>query len=119
MQRDDALITVLLEKEREFFRCMQESIPPQTQRSDLRWLTLAEEWKVIQEQKKTLKEKEDSCRAALIGLTESGSSQGGGVRVTQYFRKGRIAYEKIPVLQEMDLELYRQKVIEAWKITIS
>lgn len=98
---------------------MQESIPPQTQRSDLRWLTLAEEWKVIQEQKKTLKEKEDSCRAALIGLTESGSSQGGGVRVTQYFRKGRIAYEKIPVLQEMDLELYRQKVIEAWKITIS
>lgn len=118
VQRDDALITVLLEKEREFFRCMQESTPPQTQRSDLPWLTLAEEWKVIQEQKKTLKEKEDSCRSALINLTENGSSQGGGVRVTQYFRKGRIAYEKVPELQGMDLEQYRQEPINSWRISL-
>lgn len=117
VQRDDALITTLLEKEQEFFRCMQESTPPQTQRSDLPWLKLAEEWKVIQEKKMAIKEQEESCRAALIDLTENGSSQGGGVRVTQYSRKGRIAYEKIPALQEMDLELYRQKSIEAWKIT--
>lgn len=78
MQRDDALITVLLEKEREFLRCMQESTPPQIQRSDLPSLTLAKEWKVIQEKKTAIKEQEDSCRAALIDLTENGSAQGGG-----------------------------------------
>ncbi|NGX60488.1 MAG: hypothetical protein KR126chlam3_01663, partial [Chlamydiae bacterium] len=99
VQRDNALIEALFEKEQEFFCCMQEHTPPQTQRSDLPWLKLAEEWKVIQEQKKALKEQEESCRAALIDLTGNGSSEGGGVRVTQYSRKGRIAYEKIPLLQ--------------------
>lgn len=117
VQRDDALIETLLEKEQEFFHCMQESTPPQTQRSDLPWLTLAEEWKVIQEQKKTLKEKEESCRASLINLTEGSSSKGGGVRVTQHSRKGRIVYEKIPLLQGMDLEPYRQEATQIWKIT--
>lgn len=116
VQRDDVLIKTLLEKEQEFFRFMQESTPPQIQRSDLRWLTLAEEWRAIQEQKKALKDQEESCRSALINLTENGSSQGGGVRVTQYSRKGRIAYEKIPALQEMDLEPYRKEAIMAWKI---
>jgi len=118
VQRDDTLIALLLEKEQDFFRCMQESTPPQPQRSDLPWLILAEEWKVIQEQKKIIKEQEESCRSALINLTENGSSQGGGVRVTQYSRKGRIAYEKIPVVQEMDLEPYRQERVQAWKITV-
>ena len=118
VQRDDALIETLLEKEQEFFRCMQESIPPQTQRSDLPWLKLAEEWKIIQERRKALKEREENCRAALIDLTENGTSQGGGVRLTQYSRKGRIAYEKIPILQEIDLEPYRQERVQAWKITV-
>lgn len=118
IQRDDALIETLLEKEQEFFRCMQESTPPQTQRSDLPWLKLAEEWKIIQQQKGVLKEQEESCRSALIDLTENGSSQGGGIRVTQYSRKGRIAYEKISLLQKIDLEFYRQETIQAWKITV-
>jgi putative phage-type endonuclease len=119
VQRNDVLIATLLEKEQEFFHCMQESTPPQIQRSDLPWLTFAEEWKAIQEQKKAIKEQEESCRTALIELTGNGSSQGGGVRVTQYSRKGRIAYEKIPALKEIDLEPYRQKAIEAWKIIIA
>lgn len=118
VQRNEALIEILLEKEQEFFRCMQETISPQTQRLDLPWLTLAEEWKAIQEQKKAIKGQEENCRAALINLTEGGSSKGGGVRVTQYSRKGKIAYEKISLLQEMDLEPYREKATQVWKITI-
>ncbi|MDN3506511.1 MAG: YqaJ viral recombinase family protein [Simkaniaceae bacterium] len=118
VQRDNALIKALLEKEQEFFRYMKESTPPETQRSDLPWLKRAEQWKAIQLQKKTLKEQEENCRAALIDLTENGTSQGGGVRLTQYSRKGRIAYEKIPILQEIDLEPYRQATIQAWKITV-
>lgn len=118
VQRDDALIETLLEKEQEFFRCMQESTPLETERSDLPWLKFAEEWKDIQRRKKSLKEQEEICRASLIELTDNGPAKGGGIRVTQYSRKGRIAYDKILLLEEMDLEPYRQETVQAWKITV-
>ncbi len=38
--------------------------------------------------------------------------------ITRYSQKGRIAYDKILSLKEMDLEPYRQEAVEAWKITI-
>ncbi|HLB52381.1 MAG TPA: hypothetical protein VJK48_01560 [Chlamydiales bacterium] len=84
---------------------------------DSPWLECADEWKEIQRIKQKLKEREEQCRETLIALTENGSSQGGGIRVTQYSRKGRIAYDKIPLLKEMNLESYRQKTVQAWKIT--
>jgi len=117
LQRDGALIEEILTKEKEFFNFMKTSTPPQNERLDAPWLECADEWKDIQRIKQNLKEREERCRETLIALTENGSSQGGGVRVTQYSRKGRIAYDKIPLLKEMDLESYRQETVQAWKVT--
>lgn len=87
VQRDDALIEEILTKEKEFFNFMKTSTPPQNERLDTPWLEHAAEWKEIQCIKQNLKEREDRCRETLIALTENGSSQGGGIRVTPILKK--------------------------------
>lgn len=61
---------------------------------------------------------EKECRQEMINLAGSNSAYGCGVRLTKYNKKGRVAYEKIPELEGIDLEKYRQDSIEAWRITI-
>ena len=117
LDRDEQLIQELIQKEIEFYRCMQEKNPPINERTDEPWLRYAEKWKSIQSEKKVIEEQEKECREALIGLAGEKTTQGSGIRVTRYSRKGRIAYEKVPVLQGMDLEQYRQKTVEAWRVT--
>ena len=117
LDRDEQLIQELIQKEIEFYRCMQENNPPINERTDEPWLRYAEKWKRIQSEKKTIDEQEKECREALIGLAGEKTSQGSGIRVTKYSRKGRVAYEKVPELKMVDLEKYRQSPTEAWRIS--
>jgi len=117
VERDDQLIQELIQKEIEFFRCMQENDPPFKERTDEPWLAYSKRWKNIQDEKRVIEAEEKKCREALIGLAGEKTVQGSGVRVTKYTRKGRVAYEKVPELKKVDLEKYRQSSISAWRIS--
>lgn len=117
VKRDDKFIRNLLKRELEFYQSMKEFRPPINERIDEAWGNWADEWKEVQGLKKTIEQREKECREALIDLAGENNAEGCGVRVTHYTRKGRVIYEKIPELQGMDLDPYRQHPVKTWKIT--
>jgi putative phage-type endonuclease len=123
--RNDIYIKQLIEKEKAFWECVQEIIPPPltdqdfiVQDSDL-WLEAAKEWKQVQENLKVLEHREKNLRDTLIMMAQRKNSQGGGVRLTRCVRKGNVDYSLIPQIQELDLEPYRKKPTEYFKLNIA
>jgi len=86
-------------------------------RKDDEWITLAEEWRGIHSQLDTLNTREKEIRKELIELSDGDSCTGGGIRFKRSEGKGRVAYTKIPELQDVDLEQYRGKPIVKYYIT--
>lgn len=129
-ERNQPYIDIMIEKEREFWHCVQNFIaPPMTSkdlnlqskklivdRSDDEW----KKWVEIYERESSLvKRHEESSKEAkekLIELSQGKSCRGAGYRLIKNVRKGAVQYEEIPELQEVDLEKYRKKDVEFWKI---
>lgn len=102
----------------EFYRYLKDNIPLVQPREDDLWKQQADKWKAIQQRKKEIVEEEKECRQELINLAGGKGVHGCGLRLTKYNKKGRVAYEKIPELEGIDLEKYRQESTEAWRITL-
>ncbi|MCB1113687.1 MAG: hypothetical protein KDK62_02915 [Chlamydiia bacterium] len=100
-----------------FQKLFQEEISSETDKEAF-WQKKALLWKEIQERKKALEAEEKACREALIELAGDETKKGFGVKVTKYQLTGRIQYEKIPELQQVDLDKYRAPVKEAWRISV-
>jgi putative phage-type endonuclease len=119
--RDDEYIEKLLEKEQEFWQCMQTFTPPPlterdyTKRTDLEWKNTAYEWQTVQKSLREYEKRESELRQRLIDLSNGKNSCGSGLKVTKMIRDGGIDYKKIPY--EKDVEKYRKPVIEYWKIS--
>jgi hypothetical protein len=43
---------------------------------------------------------------------------GAGVKVIRKFNRGRICYDSIPEISQMNLEEYRKPPSESWMITV-
>lgn len=121
--RDDSYISKLIEKEREFFECIQNFASPalmsgdyQTMRDDM-WVTCASDWREVQKQLRSLVKTESELREQLVGMCRGQSSSGGGIRVTRTLQKGRIDYSEIEELKNIDLERYRKQPVEYWRIS--
>jgi hypothetical protein len=41
----------------------------------------------------------------------------GDMKIQRITRRGSIEYDKIPELQNLDLEIYRKKPIDTWRFT--
>ena len=121
--RDDKYIKEMVSKEKEFWDCLQEFNPPKMTLKDYsvqfgdEWRRYAAEWEQVSEQRKALEEREDALKKALIALSQNQSSQGGGIRLTKVIRKGNVDYSAIPELKQVDLETYRKKPIESWRLS--
>jgi len=121
--RDDSYIKKLIEKGKRFWDCIQEfSAPDMTekdfiQKSDAIWIDQASRWRSVNEQIKELEKKEKLYREGLIAMCYEHNSMGAGIKVARIVRKGNVDYASIPQLQEVDLEKYRKKPIESYRIT--
>ena len=117
--RDDKYISKLLEEEEKFFECMSSFEAPElisrdyVCRTDAKWSKLAERLLVIKE----LQKEEEEIKKELIKLAEGKNSMGGGVKLSKCLRKGAVDYKKIPQLEGMDLEPFRKKSSEFWRIS--
>jgi hypothetical protein len=113
----------MIEKEKEFYRCMTEfDPPPLTDRDyidmsdDFMWSSAAVAYKLAVEKRKQFEDVENSLRKDLIDLSKGKNTKGRGLRCTRFIRKGNVAYDKVPQLQGVDLEPYRKPPIESWRI---
>lgn len=120
--RDDKYIKEMLKKEKEFWNFMQELTPPPMterdfhERCDEVWNRKASLWIEINAQIRELENKEEALREELIHLAEDKNTIGAGLQISKCFRKGSIDYGKIPELIGVNLDDYRKKPNEYWKL---
>lgn len=113
---------ILIDNELNFLRCMQDLEPPAFTSEDYvamedeQWVQTAKEYLEVKSQIHSLKEKEESLRKNLIRFSGGLNAKGGGIQISRQLRKGPIDYAKIPELKVIDLNSFRKKPIETWRI---
>lgn len=123
VKRDEEFIKNMLEKELEFYECMQEHIPPNMtgadylKKNDAEFQNAVDQYRLIKNQLKELQKMEEDAKNQLIQLAENSNCEGFGIRVTKSTRKGTIDYGKIPELIGVDFDKYRKQETIYWTIT--
>lgn len=121
-KRDVEYIEKMIEKEQDFYQCMESFAPPSLTdrdyeiRNDNLWSAYAEQWKQAKKALTSSEKKEKELREALMGMINGKNTKGAGVCVTKIARKGTVDYSMIPQLKGVDLENYRKDSTEFWRI---
>lgn len=119
VSRDNCYIDSLLEEKKKFFHSCETAEPPTEEgwvvRNDDEWKNVVQEWISLQ----PLLKKEKELRQKIIALADNKNTEGYGIKIFKVSRPGPIKYEKIPYLRTIDLEQYREKTIESWRIGVT
>lgn len=129
VERDEEIISEILEKEREFYECMINFDPPSigkkelVERNDEEWKEAEEAWLKSKENldkaKKALEEAselEKICKEGLVYLSNDKASKGQKIALLKSYAKGRIDYSRIPQLERIDVEPFRSPGYFYWRI---
>jgi putative phage-type endonuclease len=86
--------------------------PPLTERDtktrdDQEWRQAASNFLAAKQRSEVSATALDEAKAALVALTSHPSESGGGVSVSQFWKRGSVDYKRVPALQGVDLEPYR------------
>lgn len=87
-------------------------------RSSIEWQKLATEYQAVDAQIKLLEEKKSELRKGIIDQCNEQNCFGSGVTAFRKISKGRVDYESIPELLNVDVEKYRKKSISSWTILV-
>ncbi len=123
VRRDQAYIDKLVNEEKAFWKCVENFEPPKLtekdyiERNDPEWIMAAMEWENNNKKMKELEEMDKLHRSRLIELSAGSNCKGSGVTLSRVLRKGNVDYRAIPELKGVDLEQYRGKTIETWRLT--
>lgn len=121
---DQSYVDNFLNKLKSFYDCMKILVEPEVCERD--WLDMEynQDWKetvsnymYFKQQRELIERKEKEYREKLIALSNNQNSKGCGVKLTKVITKGRIDYSKIELLKDIDLEQYRGKPVESWRIS--
>lgn len=82
------------------------------------WNSYADEYRKISNEIKKLEELRDHYKKELIKLCCDNNSYGHGIKVLKKTIKGKIDYENIPELSQVDLEKYRKESISSWIVML-
>ncbi len=115
ISRDENYINDLIEKEKEFYICMVNKVPP-FQNAEVDRLIVSR--KQLLEIEKDIKGLLEKNREAIIQKCGGESAVGPGYKVTKSTVKGHVDYSKIEILKDIDLEQYRKPDTIQWRITI-
>lgn len=85
---------------------------------DEAWSNVARDLAKIQQARRDLEAQEKIYIDRLKIMSAGESSEYGNFRFEKTIRKGAVDYKSIPELQAIDLEQYRGKEVESWKLTI-
>lgn len=115
-----------LPKAREFWRCVAFAEPPPLEDSDYKdmsdepkWRIYSEKYRKVSEQIKSLEQVKEDYRQELLTLCEDKNCTGNGVKALKMVLKGRVAYDEIPEIKNVDLDKYRKGSTTTWKIFVA
>ncbi len=123
IERNNDYIDTIYREEAEFWNRLQNFDPPPltnrdfTEMDSLEWKQTAFEYANMKSLREKYEKEEEALKQRLIDQAGGKSVRGGGVQVTRYMRKGNVDYSSIDVLQGLDLDAYRKKPTESWRIT--
>lgn len=83
-----------------------------------RYYAVDAEIKAFEAQIKLLEVKKLEIREELIKVADGENCEGNGLKLLNKCTKGRVDYDSIPVLKEVDLEKYRKPTTYAWTIMV-
>ncbi len=121
VDRDEAYISDLIEKEREFWACVQELREPECKNKNYKYiedeqcLSLSAELKQVTGQIRELEKREKALKDALTSKLLENSIV-GPLKLSLITRIGNVQYEKIEELKGVDLEPYRKPSSQYWKV---
>lgn len=85
---------------------------------DLEFCNIATEYRNIDLMIKELEEKKNHYKKQLVTLCEDKNCIASGIKILKKSIKGRIDYEKIPELENINTEKYRKEIKASWVILI-
>lgn len=124
--RDDKYIKKMVEKEEQFWECLQTFTAPDLTEQDYHpqtsdeWMNDAKKLLEIRAQLKGYKDlidQEEELTKKIKTMANKKSCVGGGIKVSYWTRRAGIDYSLIPELEKIDLEKYRKKPIESYRIS--
>lgn len=124
VKKHQTIIDRMLEKEEEFYKRMMDLEAPElcdkdyvNMEDNIEWKELAFQMQTIRENKKSLEEWERKTKDRLIQLSGSSNCKGGGIKMSKILKKGSVNYKAIPELEGINLDAYRNKPTEYWRIS--
>lgn len=123
VERDQEYIEEMYKKHRKFWEQVINLTPPdlsshdyEDQQECVMWEQNSILWRAIEKEEDIVAEKKLKCRETFIRLSGDHNSIGHGVRASHRISKGRVDYKAIPELKGLNLDKYRKKPIESWRI---
>ncbi len=123
VERDDDFLNEIMPKIHEFYNCMMEFTPPIAtdkdfiRRTDVDWFDACDNYSHAKHMREKYEEEENEYRKVLIRLADNQSCQGAGIRVSKGLRKGNVDYGRIEMLKTVNLDDYRKKPTEFYRIS--
>ena len=117
---DEELADKILEAEKEFYECLRTRTPPKGKNEPLTELGADDEQLLrnLRESVKllnTLKEKTDLLKKEAIERFQKPIKY-DGISIEKVFQKGRVDYNSIPELSQVNLDAYRNEGAYSWRV---
>jgi len=124
---DQEYIEKMIEQEKKFWDCLQNFIEPKKcardedkdfiERDDEEWERAVMQAVADKAELQAAQEKAKASNQKLIDLAAGRNCRGYGITVQKVVRKGSVDYKKVPELQGVDLEKYRNPPSESWRVS--
>lgn len=123
VDRNDFYIEKMIDKELEFLKCMTDFVAPELTDKDFveiqseKFAMLTNEYVRSFSTLKHITDIKERLRQQIIEECNGRSSFNADIKATKYVIKGRVDYDSIPELKNVDLNKYRKEPTESWRIT--
>ena len=121
VKKDEKYLKLLEKNLNSFWDCVVNLKEPELTENDFiertgEWISIAESLYKVQQEKKALEVEEKKLKEQLKNCSKGQNSRAGGFRYTLSTITGRVDYKSIPELLNVDLEQYRGKPTESWRL---
>lgn len=121
--KDKNYIDKMIKEESDFYKCMVNFNSPELTDKDLTfqgqdWIKIAHEMEEISEIIKYYEKKYENLKKDLYDISGENNSCGGKYILKHWYEKGRVDYEKIPELKNVNLENYRKSPIKKSRLFV-
>jgi putative phage-type endonuclease len=86
--------------------------------SNTTWQKLADKYKELDTFIKKKEMEKDEIRRELIQLCSDTNCKGMGIKLLKTITKGRVCYDNIEILKEVDLDQYRKSPTTSWRVYV-